>query len=363
MMQALLLAWALVQDDGLTLEGHTRRNGTEYELMVSGEGRGLSAAGEVTLRLHRLQRRYDWEQKRFGLAADEEAPARVTTAVDDRFEHVERFKAPTLVEARVGVAGEPGRVHRRVWRVGSAADAAAAGRLGARRMETALRLLRSAFEDADVLGGPVELSARRARELKKRLEWRFSALRGELEGTPLSATAGAILGLMSDLEAALELLGAGNSIEGLISNLGSVPFTWAGAREAARRIEGLAIRERGLLALELGEALRLTVEERVRAGDKAGWTRFERGSDRILEDISILVRGGSSASEQETLQVIVAAPVEDMLAHLGDLIRQAAGRIAAEGMSGMSQDDFETLSESLRVQVEQAQTQLQVSNP
>lgn len=358
MMQALLAAWVSVQDEGVVWSAHSRRAGTEYELVVS--GKGLAEAGDVTLRLHRLFRRYDWDLGRFGLSAEEEVQGRVLHPVDGRFEHVERFKAPALVEARLAVGGESGRTLRKVWRVGSAAEAASAARMAAKRMETALRLLRSAFEDADVLGGPAELSARRARELKKRLDWRFSALREELEGSPLSGTATAVMGLVSDLEAALELLGSGSSIEGLISNLGGKPFTWAGARELERLIEALAVRERGLLALDLGEALRVTIGERARAGDAAAWTRFERTSDRALEDMGALVRGASSASEQESLREVVVSPLEETLGLLTDLIRCGSELISC---TGASVEDFETQSEALRLQMERVQGHLQVANP
>lgn len=352
MIDAMLAAWVSVQEPGVVMEARTRRSGTEHELVVTGAG--VEDGAEVVLAFHRLVRRFDWDLGRLGLAAAEDAPVRTLRADGGRFEHVERFRTPGLVEVRARIGSDGSRSIRKVWSVGGPVEAAASARSASRKLEAGLRMLRSALEDADVLGGPAELSPKRARDLKRRLDWRFRSLREDLDGSPFSASAEAAIGLAQDLEVALELIGSGQPLEGLVSNQGGLPFTWAGARAQVARIGTIAGRERLLLALDAGDALRLATEAQARAGDEAAWGRHEKSARRALEELDALLHETTSASEDEAVK---AAGVEPHFGGLKDLVDR--GRAVAT-CAGASLEDFETLSESLRLSIERAQQALNV---
>jgi hypothetical protein len=353
MMQAWLAALVAVQDGDVSFSARTRKSGAEIELTVTASGRGLADGMEARIRFHKLLRRFDWEQGRFVVTAEEEAPLRSARVNEGRLEFTERFPAPALVEGRLEMDG---RLWRRVWRVGGAVESAGSVRAASRRMEQALRMLRSAIEDADVLGGPEELSARRARDLKRRLDWRFGTLREEFSTSPFTAAAEAGRGLIADLEAALELTGSGRPIEGLLSNLGGLPFTWAGARELAGKLEALALQERMLVALDQQESLRASALEAARSGQAAAWSRFEKAARRALEETGSMLAEAASASGLEQIRSSEAARLADLQAGLFDLLGRGADAIACMGGSA---DEVETLAEALRIEIERTQKRLE----
>ena len=56
-----LLVLALVAQDDVAVTGKGRREGGEYELTVSGKGKGLQGQQSVTLKFRRLANRVNWE--------------------------------------------------------------------------------------------------------------------------------------------------------------------------------------------------------------------------------------------------------------------------------------------------------------
>jgi hypothetical protein len=360
MMPALVAACFGTQDD-VAWTVKSRKNGPEFEIVVAGSGPGLRDGRPVGLSFRVPGLHFDWAHGRLEDQLPGEAAPRPVAVIDGRFEHAERWAAPGPVEVRLEREGRT-TVQRRA-RAGTLSDGASALRTASKRLESDLGVLRGLLDDADRLGSPGEKSDQRARELRKRFEWRLRSVRDGLAESPFRATASTASALLADLDAALDLLSEGRPMHALLSTVDGAEFRWSRARGQEARIERLAVHERALAARDLIEALMAGIVEVEAGGDASAWSRFERILNRAAEDLQALGQDGPSGSMREAWEALRSQPgtgLAESMAMLGRLADLAAARLTCPASAG---DGFESLTVALAARLARADEEFRMILP
>ena len=301
MINALLVLAVVCQDADVAVTGHGRRTGGEYELTVTGKGRGLKEQETVSLKFRRVANRLHWEDGSLVTAPVGDETACLATVEKNAFVHRERFTTAGEAEVHVGTA-------RHVFRVSTGAEEAFAIGSGARRFDAALRGVRLMVADLEAAREEMCPALRKQSQVQKRIEWRKTAYRQEIADSFLTASAHALTLLMADLEAAQDLEKAGKDASTLVSTLTGSPFSWDEVRSQIDTIEAASIRERALLIARSVGAMSREIAAAVRSKQAGAWTRQEKEFTRTIEalrDVDQSVRTGPHAdaygTEIETL--------------------------------------------------------------
>lgn len=303
-----LLAALLCQDADVAVTGHGRRSGGEFELTVSGKGKGLQDQETVSLKFRRLANRLTWEDGALVTAPVGDESACLATVEKNAFVHRERFAVPGEVEVRVGTA-EPV-----VFRVSTWTEEAYAIGSAAKRFDSAVKGVRLMVGDLETVREEMCPALRKQSQLHKRIEWRRNAYREEIENSFLTASAHALGLMMADLESAQELKDAST----LVSSLTGKPFSWDEVRGQIEAIEAASLRERALLVVRMAGAMAREIGAVVRSGESGRWSRTER---ELLRTIDVL-RDGDQAARTGPLADRYAALVESSLESLLTQVRE-----------------------------------------
>jgi len=360
MINALLVLALVGQDADITVTGHGRRIGGEYELTVAGKGKGLPDQEIVSLKFRRLANRIRWEDGLLVTAPVEEEICRAATAADHAFVHRERFAVPDDVEVRIarshpdGAPAGSGEV-RRVFRTASLPEQAHALGSAAKRFDGALRGVKMILDDLDAIRDDMCPHARKQAHLQKRIDWRKNAYRQEIADSFLGASARALTQVMSDIDVALDLERNGKETTSMVSSLTGKPFSWEETRELLAAIEAVSLRERALRIVKAAEAIAQETAA-VRSGDAGAWARAEKEFTRALdalEDQDQAWRTGPSAEAYLAAVDAAGAGLDGFLSFVREVLKAGAacihggkpdeGHFAELGQSLMDQaGTFET---------------------
>lgn len=309
-----LLVMALCQDADVVVTAHGRRSGGEYELTVTGKGKGLQET--VGLRFRRVANRLTWEDGVLVTAPTGEETAVQAMVENNGFVHRERFAVPGEVEVRIGESSEP-----RVFRASTWTEEAFAIESAARRFDSALRGVRLMVGDLDAARGERCPATRRQLQVQKRIEWRRNAYRQEIEDSFLTASAHALTLLMADVESAQEMDRAGKDGSTMLSMLTGKPFSWDEVRGQIDAIEAVSLRERVLLVVRALGAMGREIAAVVRSGEARRWSRMEKELTRAvdaLEDGDQAARTGPLADRYGTL---VESSIESLLTQVREVLQ------------------------------------------
>lgn len=329
MMNALLVLSLWCQDADVAVTGHGRRIGGEYELTVSGKGKGLKDQEAVNLRFRRVAHRVVWED---GVLVSEPAGdeiSRAATVDHHAFVHRERFAAAGEVEVRIGRSHPDGapdeREIRKVFRLSSFPEEAHAIGGSVRRVESAIRGVRLLVADLEMMKEECP-AARKQAQVRKRIDWRKAAYREEIADVLLTASAQSLSLLLSDMESADELDRSGKGATMLVSSLTGKPFAWDELRSQIDAIEAISLRERALLIARVVGALARDLAVRVASGEAGSWARAERDFTRTIDalrDFDQAWRSGPSAERYAALGDTLA----ELLATVPELIGAAGASL------------------------------------
>jgi hypothetical protein len=351
MINALLLS-LLCQDPEVSVNARGHRQEGQYELTLSGKGKGLQDQEIVSLKFRRFENRVNWADGAITTQPVEEETVRTAVVEKQEFSHQEKFPTAGEVEVRIGL-GRPedgaadARAIRRVFRVSSLPEEAHAIASDAKSFDAALRGVRSMLEDLEALKNEPAPPMKKQGRLQKRIDWRKNAYRPEIAHSFLSASARALTLWMDDVENAAELERSGKDAETMISQLSGKPFTWTEARSQLSTIEALALRERALLLVREIEAFVRDIGAAAQAGNAARWTRMEKEFERVadaLQEADQSFRGGSSGSHYAASVDLESGTVGDLVAQARHYLQAAAGCVHCAPAAG---SDFEELGRNL----------------
>ncbi len=319
MINALLLALVLQEGD-VTVTGHGRRQGGEYDLAVVGKGKGLRDYEVVSLAFRRLVNQLRWADGTIVSAPAEEEIRREATVENHEFVHHERFAIPGDVDVRIVRAhpdGAPAEmdVLRRVFRASSLSEQAHAIGSAAKRFDGALRGVRLLLEDLESVRKESCPPSRKQSQLQKRIDWRRNAYREEIADSYLAASARALTQLMTDIETALDLERHGKDTCSMLASLSGKPFSWDELPAQLEAIEAASLRERALLIVKTVEA---TAEEMTTAG------RAEKEAARaldVLQEVDHAWRIGESAAAYVAAVDGAGRSLEEFLSHAQGLLK------------------------------------------
>jgi hypothetical protein len=333
MINALLLVMAAAQDE-MTVTGSGHRTGGEYELRISGTGKGLPEHDGVSLRFRRLANRLDWAGGSLGTVAVGDELPRTAAVEKNGFVHQERFASPGEVEV---VIGSGDRAIRRVFRLSTPPEEANAIAASAKRFDSALRGVRLLVDDVDATKDEMCPVGRKQAQLEKRIDWRRKAYREEIADSFLSASADALGRLMTDIESAIELERSGKDTTSLMFSLSAESFCWDDAREMIGDIETVSLRERALLTVGTLARVAEEITEKVRSGATAGWLRAEKEYSRTIETLF----EADQAARTGPIGAAYAQAVDESGTTLESLFDQARGvvRSASSCVGGAMADD------------------------
>ena len=233
MINALLLLSLLCQDPEVSVNGRGRRQDGEYELTVSGKGKGLRDHEIVSLKFRRFENRVAWDDRVLTTQPVDDEAARTAVVEKQEFVHQEKFPTAGEVEVVLGL-GRPedgaseARTIQRIFRIASPAETAHAIGADAKGFDAALRGVRSLLEDLEVLKREEVPPMKRQGRLQRRIDWRKNAYRADIARSFLTASARALGLWLEDVENASELERTGARLQ-------------AGLLEAGRR-HGIPVR-------------------------------------------------------------------------------------------------------------------------
>jgi hypothetical protein len=355
MINALLLLSLLCQDPEVSVNGRGRRQDGEYELTVSGKGKGLRDQEIVTLKFRRFENRVAWDDRVLTTQPVDDEAARTAVVEKQEFVHQEKF--PTAGEVEVVLRlGRPedgaseARTIQRIFRIASPTETAHAIGADAKGFDAALRGVRSLLEDLEALKREEALPMKRQGRLQKRIDWRKNAYRANIARSFLTASARALGLWMEDVENASELERAGKEPGAMVSLLTGKPFSWAEARSLLAAIEAVSLRERALLIVREVEDFGRDVAASAQAGNAAQWGRlakeFERVADALQENDQAF-RSAPSGPQYAALADLEGVTVGDLLLQARQYLQAAADCVHCAPKAG---GDFEELGRSLRNQ-------------
>jgi len=344
MINALLLVMAAAQDE-MTVTGSGHRTDGEYELRISGTGKGLPEHEGVSLRFRRRANRLDWAAGSLGTVAVGDELSRTAPVERNGFVHQERFASPGEVEV---VIGSGDRAIRRVFRLSTLPEEANAIAASAKRFDSALRGVRSLVDDVDATKDEMCPVGRKQAQLQKRIDWRRKAYREEIADSFLAASADALGRLMTDIESAIELERSGKDATSLMFSLSAEAFSWDVARAMIAEIETVSLRERALLTVETLARVTEEIADKVRTGATAGWLRAEKEYSRTIEALF----ESDQAARTGPIGAAYAQAADESGTTLESLIGQARAVVksAAGCVGGAMADDaaFADQAKSLR---------------
>lgn len=348
MINALLLLMVAGQDGELTVTGSGRRTGGEYELRISGTGKGLQEHEGISLRFRRLANRLDWAGGSLDTLAVGDEIARTAAVERNGFVHQERFASPGAVEVVIGSGDRP---VRRVFRLSTLPEEANAIAAAAKRFDSALRGLRLMVDDADATKDEMCPVGKKQAQLQKRIDWRRKAYREEIADSFLTASADALGRLMTDIESAIELERSGKDVTSLMFSLTAESFCWDEARAIIGEIESVSLRERALLTVQALGVLTDEIAEKVRTGSASGWMRAEKEYSRTIETLfeaDQAARTGAVGAAYATAADDSGTTLEALIGQAREVLKAAAGSIG-----GATADDAAAadLAKSLRERV------------
>ena len=313
MINALLLL-LVVQESDVAVAGSGRRTAGEYELRISGSGKGLLEKESVSLRFRRLANRIDWASGALRTGPVDDELARTAAVERNAFVHHERFAVPGEVEVVIG----EDRPIRRTFRVSTLPEEANAIAAASKRFDSALRGLRLMVDDVDATKDEMCPVGRKQAQLQKRIDWRKKAYREEIADSFLTASADALGRLMADIESALELERAGKDATSLMFSLTAESFCWDEARALIGGIEAVSLRERALLTVRtLGS---LALEIAAKSGNASGWAR----AIETLVEVDQAARTGPVGATYASLVDDSGATLEALLGQARDFLKAAA---------------------------------------
>ncbi len=293
-----ILALVLVcQDPGAAVQGRVRKGDGEHELAIRGRSAELEEGSEVRLRFRRIVNRVDWERGRIETGPAEASWDRSAPVESGMFFHRETIAVPGEIQVEIR-AGESGPITR-VFRVGQGSDLAVAVRRGAQRIEASLGAARDLLEELEAVLEPPGMAARRAKDLRRRAQRRIAAWREEAGGSALSASAGLLSGVISDLEAAIDCAAGGRPCEGVVSSVSGMPFSTAQARGHLDQVEAVLLRERALFVVRGAAVLREEIVRAAASGCPFAWSRVESQA------------GTSLAAFRQAVEDLSCAPLGD----------------------------------------------------
>lgn len=348
MINALLLLALTCQEADVTVQGRAHRQDGEYTLTLSGKGKGLRDQEIVSLRFRRLANRVNWADGAIATAPVEEESVRTATVEKQEFQHHERFTSPGEVEVQISLGrpedGSPEEKRiRRVFRSASLAEEAHAIGSDARSFDAALRGLRSLMEDLDALKADPAPAMKKQGRLQKRIDWRKTAYRAQVEHSFLTASARALASWLDDVENASELERSGKEAGAMMSVLSGKPFSWAEARSQLAEIEALSLRERGLLVVRTLEALGREIAAAAHAGTTAHWGRVEKDFDRVLDALQEndqTFRGAPSGSQYAALADLEGVTQTELLQQARKYLEAAAGSVRCTPQEGCEVEEL-----------------------
>jgi hypothetical protein len=276
---ALVLA---CQDSETAVQARVRKGAEGYEVTIRGRGGALEEGAVVRLRFRRIVHRVDWEHGRIETGPDEHGWDRSAPVESGAFAHRESIAVPGEFEVEVR-AGGPGPVTR-LFRLGQGADLVAAVRSAEQRIEAAVGTARELLEELEsALEAPAG-AARKAKDLRRRATRRIAAWREVAEGAVLSASAGLLSAVLTDLEAAIDCAAGGKPCEGVVSSVTGLPFTTSQARAHLDRIAEVSVRERALVVVRGAAGLREEIGRAAESGCPYAWSRVESHAERALAE-------------------------------------------------------------------------------
>lgn len=320
MINALLVLAVVCQDADVAVTGHGRRTGGEYELTVTGKGKGLKDQETVSLRIRRVANRLTWEDGSLVTAPVGDESACLATVEKNAFVHRERFPVAGEVEVQIGE-------HRRVFRVSTGVEEAFAIGSGARRFDSALRGARLMVGDLEAMREEMCPALRKQSQVQKRIEWRKNAYRQEIADAFLTASAHALTLLMADLEAAQELERTGKNATSLVSTLTGDPFSWDEVRSQIDAIEAVSLRERALLIVRSAGAMAREIAAGVRAGQAGPWGRSEKEFTRTIETLRDVDQATRTGPLAEPYGARVEGAIDALLAQVREYLQAGAACI------------------------------------
>jgi len=352
MINALLLLSLLCQDPDVSVNGHGRRHDGEYELTVSGKGKGLRDQEIVSLKFRRFENRVAWADRVLTTQPVDDELARTAVVEKQEFVHQEKFPTAGEVEVQIGLgrpedgASEARALHR-IFRVASLPETAQAIGSDAKGFDAALRGVRSLLEDLEALQHEAAPPMKRQGRLQKRIDWRKNAYRAEVARSFLTASARALTLWTEDVENASELEHAGKEAGTMTSLLTGKPFSWAEARTQLAEIEAVSLRERALLIVRAVEDLGHDIAASAQAGNAARWGRMEKEFDRVvdaLQEHDQAFRSAPSGSQYAALVDLEGATVGGLVTQARQYLQAAAGCVHCAPTAG---SDFEELGRAL----------------
>jgi hypothetical protein len=353
MINALVVLALVWQDADVVVTGHGRRSGGEYELTVTGKGKGLKEQESISLKFRRVANRLQWDDGAIVTAPAGEENACLATVEKNAFVHRERFAVPGEVEVRIGSA-EPVTFRTSTWTEEAHAIASAS-----KRFDSALRGVRLMVGDIETARDEHCPALRKQSQVQKRIEWRKNAYRQEIEDSFLTASADALAKLMTDVEAAQELERVMKDPSTLISTLTGKPFSWDDVRGQIDEIDAASLRERALLVVRLVGAMAREIGAVVRSGDTARWNRVEKELIRttdVLRDGDQAARTGPLADRYGAL---VESGMESLLTQLREYLRAGESCIRCVASSD---GEFAGLGQALAERVTALEQKLSARN-
>ena len=304
MIYAALLLAAALQGPDLDLEASSRKREGAFELRFAGKGPALRGHDLVGLRFHRRVNRADWNDRSISTAPLAEPWGRCAHVREGAFVHRERFRAPAEVEVRVILDGK-GPDFLRIVRVGAGADVALHLARNVRKASEALASLRELGPETASLLERKRGSKRRARSLIDSLERRRIGMKEEEETTLLTASVGALLEVVADLQQAAEVVGSGKrggemrlTLSGEIVSSGAIKACLDG-------IEEILARERDLVLVQAISAVCDEIASAPPAGRGASRTRR-----RLESSVRTLARAAGSFGDSEVRTAAGSTPAD-----------------------------------------------------